>query len=232
MDWKAYYDARVPGFDPHDHLAQVGHTVNGQPIPEDHFQALLNQISDILDPAPSDRLLDVCCGNGLFTKPLAMKVQMACGVDISEAMLAVAQADYAAPNLHYLQMDACDVATLAQRPEAPFTHVLLYGAWQHFTLGTGRDVLEALLKITTPDVKILLGFVPDQALMDNFFDTPERRAAHAAYVAAGTDSFGTWWDRDVLSKLCADLGLSCQYTDLPPQVHAASYRFNAQLARI
>ena len=231
MDWKAYYDARVPGFDAKDHLGQVGHTVNGAPIPQDHFAALLEQNAGLLDLGPKDRLLDLCCGNGIFSRPLAQRVQVACGADISTEMIRVARADHAAPNLRYAVMDARQAAGLKTCPEAPFTRVLLYGAWQHFDPVTGQEVLAALREITTPDARILLGFVPDLALKDRFFDTPARRAAHAAHVAAGTDMFGTWWDRGVLSALCGDLGFDCRFADLPPQVHAASYRFHALLAR-
>jgi 2-polyprenyl-3-methyl-5-hydroxy-6-metoxy-1,4-benzoquinol methylase len=232
MDWKAYYDARVSDFDRQDHLGQVGHTVDGAPIPKDHFYALLKQIADSLCLSRTDRLLDLCCGNGVFTRPLAERVTSTCGVDISEAMIAVARTDYAAPNLNYRVMDARAVTLLATSPEASFTRVLLYGAWQHFTRETGAEVLRALLQVTTPEAKVFLGFVPDLALKSNFFNTPERRAAHAAYVAEGTDMFGTWWDRNTLTALCADIGFSCTFTNLPPQVQANSYRFNATLVRL
>lgn len=231
MDWKTYYDARVPSFDPQDHLGQVGHTVNGQPIPQEHFRALLEQIAETLAPEPGHSLLDLCCGNGVFTQPLAARVRVLYGIDISGAMIRVARADHAAPNLRYAVLDARDVASLADTPEAPFDRVLLYGAWQHFDPDTGGEVLAGLRQVTAPDARILLGFVPDLARRDQFFDTPERRAAHARHVAAGTDMFGTWWDRAVLTALCAGHGFDCTYSALPPLVQAARYRFNALLAR-
>ncbi|WP_425097901.1 class I SAM-dependent methyltransferase [Tropicibacter sp. S64] len=231
MDWKAYYDARVASLAPDDHLAQVGHTVQGKPIPDTHFRALLAQIATELDIGPKDRLLDLCCGNGVFTRPLADPAGAALGVDISSAMIATARRDFAAPNLVFEERDVADIRTLASRPEAPFTRVMMYGAWQHFSPETGLTILRDVLEITTPEVRIFLGFVPDDALKDNFFDTPERRAAHAAHVAAGTDAFGTWWRRDDLAEMAGRLGLTCHFTDLPPEVHAASYRFNATLTR-
>ena len=232
MDWKAYYDARVPDFAPEDHLGQVGHTVNGAPIPQEHFATLRDQIAELLAIGPQDHLLDLCCGNGLFTRPLAARARTACGADISHEMIRVARRDHPAPNLHYTELDARHAARLGTRSEAPFTCVLLYGAWQHFDAGTGAEVLAALHGITAPGARVLLGFVPDLARRDRFFDTPERRAAHAAHVAAGTDMFGTWWDRDDLSALAASHGYDCRYTDLPPMVQAAGYRFNALLTRV
>lgn len=231
MDWKAYYDARVPAFDPADYLGQVGHTVNGAPIPQDHLAALRDQIAALLELGPQDRLLDLCCGNGLFTHPLAGQVAQALGADISSEMIRVARSDHPAPNLAYAELDARRAATLSDRPEAPFSRVLIYGAWQHFDTVTGAEVLSGLAAVTAADVRILLGFVPDVALKDRFFDTPERRAAHAAHVAAGNDMFGTWWDRETLSDLAAAHGFACTFADLPPMVQAARYRFHALLAR-
>jgi len=231
LDLKAYYDARVSGLDPRDHLAQVGHTVNGSPIPDAHFRALLDQIDTTLALGPTDRLLDLCCGNGLFTSRLAATVQATCAADLSGAMIRVARADHAAENLSYLVMDAAAAATLATRPEAPFTKVLIYAAWQHFDPDTAREVLRGLLRCTTPEAAILLGFVPDLARKAQFFDTAERRAAHAAHLAAGTDILGTWWDRATLTALCAELGLFVRFVELPPEIHAATYRFNALLTR-
>ncbi len=231
MDWKACYEARVANSDPTDHLGQVGHTVNGAPISEADFAALRDQIADLLALGPQDRLLDLCCGNGLFTQPLAQHVAMACGADLSPELIRVARLGHPAPNLDYVELDACSADCLADRDEAPFTRVLIYAAWQHFDQVSGAKVLTAIKRITTPDSRILLGFVLDAALKDSFFDTPERRAAHETHVAAGTDLFGVWWDRGDLASLAADCGFICSYAAAPAMAHAARYRFNALLAR-
>ncbi|WP_136442094.1 class I SAM-dependent methyltransferase [Pacificoceanicola onchidii] len=217
--------------DPDDHLSQVGHTVHGQPIPEDHLLALQAQMAAELQIGHSDRLLDLCCGNGIFTRPLSEQAEAALGVDFSSAMLSVARRDFPGPNLRYEELDVSDIASLSDRPEAPFSRVMMYGAWQHFDLGVGQRILEDVLSISSDDLRIVLGFVPDFDLKHNFFDTPERRAAHEAYVAAGTDAFGNWWKKDELVTIAGDLGLTCEFTDLPAKVHAARYRFNATLVR-
>lgn len=231
MDLKASYDARVANADPTDHLSQVGHTVNGAPISETDFAALHDQIADLLALGPEDRLLDLCCGNGLFTQPLAQRVAAACGADLSPELIRVARLDHPAPNLDYVELDACAADRLAERDEAPFTRVLIYAAWQHFDKKSGAKVLDALRRVTTPDARVLLGFVLDAALKNNFFDTPERRTAHEAHVAAGTDLLGVWWDRDDLTSLASECGFTCAYANPPAMAHAARYRFNALLIR-
>ncbi|WP_298290022.1 class I SAM-dependent methyltransferase [uncultured Litoreibacter sp.] len=231
MDLKAYYDARVAQFGPEQHLEQVGHTVNGAPIPRAHLDALLAQIASLLALGSQDSLLDLCCGNGVLTSALAPRVRLVCGADLSDCMISVAQSAHSAPNLRYFSMDARNAAHLQDSAEAPFDKVLLYGAWQHFDAQTGREVLNGLARITAPQARILLGFVPDLALKDSFLDTPARRAAHAAHVASGTDMMGTWWNRDTLRALSEELGFTCSFSDLPADLDAARYRFNALLCR-
>ncbi|MEP2151693.1 MAG: class I SAM-dependent methyltransferase [Roseobacter sp.] len=232
MDLKDYYDARIAQFPSGSHLAQVGHTVGGAPIPSAHVTAILSQITDLLTFNKHDNLLDLCCGNGLFTQALASQVRATCGVDLSTRMIEVARADHNAEGLEYLELDACKVATLHNRPAAPFSKVLIYGAWQHFDSESARTVLEGLKTIISPTAQILLGFVPDMACKDRFFDTPERRAAHACHVAAGTDMLGTWWDRDILGGLCREMGFTCRFSALPAHLDAARYRFNALLKNV
>lgn len=231
VDWKAYYDARVVEIGPEDLLSHVGHTVHGKPIAPDHLQALQDQMAEELSLGPDARLLDLCCGNGIFTRAMAEKAGSALGVDLSDGMIETARQANPAPNLRYEQMDATTVASLAGCPEAPFTHTVIYAAWQHFSVEAARKILEGICAVSVSDLRVFLGFVPDVALKDNFLDTPERRASYAAHVAAGRDAFDTWWDRDVLTAMAADLGLTCRYSDLPEQVHASSYRFNATLTR-
>lgn len=229
--WKEFYNARVTDLEPGSHLSQVGHTVHGQPIPADQVAALLAQMIEELQIGPDDHFLDICCGNGLFTSSLAERACVALGVDLSDRMIAVASRDFSRPNLEYLELDATALRRLESRPEAPFSRAMLFAAWQHFNPETGRTILSDLLTLAGADLRIFLGFIPDKALRDNFLDTPERRAADAAHTAAGTNPFECWWERPVLEQIADDLGLTCHFTPVPPALHAASYRFNATLAR-
>lgn len=228
-DWKDFYDSRVAALAPQDHLRQVGHTVMGEPIPQSHVDALLGQIAALLALAPESRLLDLCCGNGVFTGRLAPQVATVLGIDLSEALIAVARRDHAAPNLHYLVMDAQQVGSCGTRPEAPFDRILQFAALQHFSPESFGPVLDGMLRIAAPGVRILLGFVPDAALQDMFYDTPERRAEHARRQAEGRDPFGHWWQRETLTAMAAQRGLEVSYHDLPAALHAARYRFHAVL---
>jgi ubiquinone/menaquinone biosynthesis C-methylase UbiE len=64
-------------------------------------------------------VVDVCCGDGLFTAPLALLCQHVIGIDIDRGMLAVAQAKITAmgaTNCELFERDAYAVAELVSRP--------------------------------------------------------------------------------------------------------------------
>lgn len=226
-----YYGRRVSELDRTDYFRHVGHTVNGTPIPEAHFHLLLDQIASTLELKSEDALLDVCCGNGLFTRQLASKVRSVVGIDWSNALIEIAQTDQAAGNIRYLQMDAHVIARLrAQYPE-PFDKIVMYAALQHFTPGEFEDILPQMLDLASPNCAIMLGFVPDEALKWRFYDTAERQAEHERRRISGTDTFGHWWARPDLTRICMALGLTCDFGALPKGTHAAKYRFNAIIRR-
>ncbi len=67
---------------------------------------------ELLEPGPGDRVLDVACGTGAFTREFGAKVGpdgLSVGIDVSEAMLARAveeTANAAVPQVAYVRGDA------------------------------------------------------------------------------------------------------------------------------
>ena len=56
----------------------------------------------------NDRLLELCCGNGLMTRYLAALVEHVYAVDFVEHLISHACRFRAAPNVHYVCADAVD----------------------------------------------------------------------------------------------------------------------------
>lgn len=226
-DWERYYRDKVARLDRGDYFSQVGHTVNGQPIPPVHFDLLVEQISAELDLRAGDRLLDVCCGNGLITRRLAVKVRSVVGIDIAAGLIDIAASDHKEANTTYLRLDAREVESLKASGAEGFDKVLLYAALQHFTPDEFAPILDSLKALLASEGAIMLGFVPDAALIWNFYNTPQRRAEHLQRQADGTDTFGFWWPQPELDRMCRAQGLTCAFGRLPSAVHASTYRFNA-----
>lgn len=80
--------------------------LTGPSTAEEHRIAL-----EMLAIAPTDRVLDVACGPGNFTRDFAPAASegLVVGVDASESMLATAARETTAPNVAYLRADACDL---------------------------------------------------------------------------------------------------------------------------
>jgi SAM-dependent methyltransferase len=66
---------------------------------------------ETLSISPGDRVLDVACGPGNFTRDFALAASegLAVGIDASETMLDVAVRDTDAGNVAYVRGDACDL---------------------------------------------------------------------------------------------------------------------------
>jgi SAM-dependent methyltransferase len=86
----------------------------------DWWQALWPRPGDVLgtlDIAPDAEVVDLCCGDGLFTIPLARSARHVTAIDLDPAMLALARDRACADgltNCAFVAGDAYDVATLVQ----------------------------------------------------------------------------------------------------------------------
>jgi ubiquinone/menaquinone biosynthesis C-methylase UbiE len=104
-------DTSLPGFFPA--TAMPDH---------DWWQVLWPQPQEVLASllvAPEMEVVDLCCGDGLFTTALALMVRSVIAIDIDAGMLALAQAKVAAAaksNCEFVQGDAYEAAALVGRP--------------------------------------------------------------------------------------------------------------------
>ena len=104
-------DTTLPGFFP----------ATAMPSP-DWWEALWPEPKQVLTALgiQSDMVVvDLCCGDGLFTAPLARMAKHVIGIDIDKGMLAVAQDKInaiGAINCELIEGDAYEVADLVGRP--------------------------------------------------------------------------------------------------------------------
>ena len=62
-----------------------------------------------------------------------------------------------------------------------------------------------------------------------FYDTPRRWSDYERGEAEGTEPIGHWWERDELTALCSELGLTCEPCDQATALYTSHYRFDAMI---
>lgn len=73
---------------------------------------LTQRVVDLLDPHPSDIVLDLGCGDGVLTTKLARKTKTVVGIDSSPSMIEAAQEKFATDtNTAYFAWDATELRT-------------------------------------------------------------------------------------------------------------------------
>lgn len=232
MDWHRFWEQYPQRFGADEFLRQVGRTANGgRPTPESELQRALAQVVDGLDLRPTDRLLDLCCGNGLLTRRLAEHVAQVVGVDFSEPMLEVARSSHGGERVAYRQGSVLDLEAVFAGEDPRFDKVCLLESLHYFQPEQLPPILRALCEITGPDAVFYFSGVTDAERKWAFFDTDERRAEHARRVAEGTDVMGHWWHREEIEAPAAALGLRCEFLDQDPALNTAHYRFDVRISR-
>ena len=221
-----YYDDRTAKT-PSDLLKQVGHTESGEPIAAYRFDRLVEDIATRLDLTPQDRLLDLCCGNGVFTARLAPRVESVVGLDFSPGLIDVARTHCDAPNAHFAVADVRRLPPLEPEGGGTFSKVLMYAALQHFPKAFLGPLLDDILAMTTDDPVILIGFVPEQRRRFAFYDSWPRRLTYLSRKLVGKDVMGSWWSRADFETACAARGLECSFHPIAEGLKAHDYRFDA-----
>ena len=88
MNWKTYWDELAARQNP---LAQVARTKGSIALDETLLDQIALDITKKLDLQSTDRVLDVCCGNGLLSARLSQDCSELTGVDISEKQIQLAR---------------------------------------------------------------------------------------------------------------------------------------------
>jgi len=100
-------------------------------------------------------VLDLCCGDGMYTLFYVDKARVVYGVDGDAHAVAHANAHYARPNVKFYHADALRGVW----PIAEADVVTFYAALEHFTAADGRALLKRIADILAPGGR-LIGSTP------------------------------------------------------------------------
>jgi SAM-dependent methyltransferase len=225
--WQSYRQKKIAS--EADLFFEVGKTVNQLPISEKAFTLSIDLIRSGLEISARDRLLDLCCGNGLMTRRLASLVNEIRAVDFAEHLVANARQFSTAENVAYVCADAIPyLQYLVETREFVPTKILLGDALCYFEPAQLRQILESSRSLTRSHFVFMATGIPCDELKWNFYNTPKRvkRYGENQKLCCNTnDGIGRWWSRKELESVGQVLNLGVTVTDQPGML--SDFRVNA-----
>jgi SAM-dependent methyltransferase len=224
--WKSHYDSKVDRFET-SLLKQVDRTLNGEEMSGEQLDLCVQGVVDALGLAATDRVIDLCCGNGLITKIIAGKVATVVGADFSEKLVEQARTKSEAPNVAYV---VADVTTLAPNVCEGVGKAYMRDSVSCFS----SESLDRLLRQVgaAPSVKcIYISGVPDAEKLTTYYDTEEKMAFYREREATGRPHIGTWWSREEMRELVESAGWSVRFLAQDARLLSAPYRYDCLLQR-
>ena len=201
---------------------QVLRTSNKVPIKADLWNFTLEELDKHINPDPKDRMLELCCGNGLISKHYSPRVASIVAVDVSEDLLRSIDRD-AFPNI---KPEVADIRAL-QYEQGRFDKIVIYAGIQYLTHAEATELLERASSWLNPGGVLFLGDIPNAHRKWNFYDSTERQAVYFDNLKQGRDIVGTWFEPDFFSNLGPYAGFSqSSFLDQHPDLIYAHFRFD------
>jgi cyclopropane fatty-acyl-phospholipid synthase-like methyltransferase len=204
---------------------QVLRVKNKQAIDESLWQKTLEAIGQLLEVNATDKVLDLCCGNGLIARHLASQVASVHAVDVSEALVNnIAKQEN-------ISAEVCDARKLECANDA-FSKIVLYAAIQYFTQQEVIGLFRSMYAWLEEGGVALLGDIPDLERLWAFYDDETREAAYFDAVESGKGIVGNWFTQSFLVKLAKYIGFSeARVVPQSDDMIYAHYRFDLILKK-
>lgn len=225
MDWKQFWDKQAKQQQP---LEQVGRNGIQAERMEQLMQEQAQRAITLLDINHEAKLLDVCCGNGMFSRCLSTQVGQLVGVDLSADLIARAQTQHT-HNTKFLVADAMHLLNWAEYSKYSnyFDGITLCFSFQYFdTFEKGKQVIENLLPLLKSGGKILLTDIPDRARFFNHYTTMPKLLGLIVQMAKGKNVMGKFWADEEMKLMCKQLQVAGEFIHQPKHYAYAHYRFD------
>jgi len=180
-----------------DEQSQVLRTRNKQPIDQASWEVTILTVAQQLELEAHDTVLDLCCGNGLFSAAFSPHVASIEAVDISAVLTARLEAR-GLPNVKVGTSDMRD----AQFSAGSFSKVLWYAGIQYID---EPDIVLMVRKISRwmkPGGILMIGDIPDRSKLWDYFNNSARLTTYFDGLEQRKPIIGSWLDSDWLEKLC------------------------------
>ncbi|WNJ16139.1 methyltransferase domain-containing protein [Pontibacter sp. G13] len=225
MDWKSFWNQVAESSqDPNSQVARIGGHGSNQ---SGMLDRIVEHISEGLDLQPSDRLMDVCCGNGALTSRLAKRCDHVVGVDLSNVQIDLANASASGPNISYAVGNA---ATLNSWESNSFDKISLYFSFQYLDrYALGFASIESMARLLKPGGCMFIGDVPDSTLIRAYYPKRSQVWKHRIKRALGKNDMGKFWSEGEIRRICRQLGLKYERLIEPQDLPYAHYRVDYRI---
>jgi len=186
-----------------DEQSQVLRTRNKQPIDQRKWEITLDTVGQQLELQSDDTLLDLCCGNGLFTAAFGPRIAGVEAVDISPVLTG----RLAARGLPNVRVSTSDMRDAQFAPQS-FSKVLWYAGIQYID---ETDIVAMMRRIRgwiKPGGILMIGDIPDRAKLWDYFNDDTRRAAYFDGLEQRKPIIGSWLEAGWIEQLCLASGFA------------------------
>lgn len=224
----SFYNEHSKNCSPDDFWGQVKRSVDGVPVSQDQIDMIISTVVAGLALNKQDVLLDLCCGNGALSTVLFKHCKGGLGVDFSEHLISVANANFAAPpDQTYILRD---VVEFCENPVTPdiFSKAICYGAFAFIEHARAEVLLRSLAKNFPNIERVFIGECPDKEFIADFYgDRP---------FVPGTENdsgspIGIWRTQEEFISLAERCGWRATIQKMPEKYFAAYYRYDVILSR-
>jgi ubiquinone/menaquinone biosynthesis C-methylase UbiE len=203
-----------------DIQTQVLRTLNKKPISNDLWEYTLEEIDKIFIINQNDRVLDLCCGNGLLSQHFVEKGATVVAVDVSDELLSQMN------HVDAIKTINSDIRHLEFKAGS-FDKVIIYAGIQYLTNKEAVELLKRVYSWLKPEGVLFIGDIPDVSKLWSFYNSVERKKAYFDNLLNDTAIVGNWYDIQWLESLTSFIGFNFG-TVIPqnPKLIYSNFRFD------
>lgn len=228
LDWQNFWKNYrcIESLEERDLFYQVGKTINKEPISEFIFRQMVKDIILQLQLNETDVLLEMCCGNGLLTKPLSEFSEFVYAFDFTKHLIETAEQFKQKDNVIYKVGDAkSDFFKIFDFQKTPNKY-LMNDSLGYFTQNDLENII-ALIFSNSSSFKFYITGIPTDSLKWNFYNTEDRKTTYLNAVKNGDETnngMGKWWSENEFSEIAKRFNLKVTLSNQPKKI--SNYRTN------
>jgi len=214
-----------------DPQKQVGRTRGKRPISASDWEKTLSFIWDAMCITKDSEVLELCCGNGMLTLPLAKKVKSVIAVDFSRPIIEELNKQLTFKGIKNVTTITEDVNNITF-PESSLSHILMYFSLQYLSEKNVIVLFENAYKFLKNGGEFFIGDIPDRAKLWNFANIDDYVSMYFNSVKNDKPTIGSWFLQEDLLKMGEWAGFSKVKIIKQPEYQINSrYRFDLLLQK-